>query len=98
MSKILGATKRNDSSNTSPLARADHAGRVWGGKQITQGVEAHRLPRSHKKWRAAPGSARFGNGPKEAKQEQMWKYWDMYLGKYIYASSKPKGVKGWVKA
>lgn len=96
--KTLGRHTTNDSRNTSPLARADHAGRVWGGRQVNQGVEHHRLPRTDKKWKPRPGSKRFGNGPKQAKAEQAWKFWDMYLGKYIYASSKPKNMKGWSKA
>lgn len=87
----------------SPIAReveAGHSGRVWGGKQSTSGVPHHMLPRTHPKYRPASGSSRFSNGPKQAKQEQQWKYWDVMLGKYIYALSRPKGKagKGWVKA
>jgi len=85
---------------TTPLARADYPGRVWGGKQTTSGVDRSMLPKSHAKYRARPGSQAWGNGPKEARPDQMWKFWDSFLGKYIYASSRPKGSagKGWVKA
>lgn len=70
--------------------------RPYVSNSIGTSTPASSLPRSNKKWKPRPGSKRFGNGPKQAKPDQAWKFWDATNGKYIYASTK--GGKGWVKA
>lgn len=103
MAQSIRTPKQPKPALQSPIAKeieAGHAGRVWGGRPITSGVERYMLPHNHPKYRPMKGSRKWGNGMKEYKPDQQWKYYDVALGKYIYALSRPKGKagKGWVKA
>lgn len=104
--------KHRDASPCKPATQQDKANRTYirgeatpitmrrpyVSKSIGSSVEPHQLPRNSKKWKAAPGSARFSNGPKQLKPDQVWKKWCPIKGDYVYAASCPKGAKGWVKA
>lgn len=65
--------QREPIHQSTSMARADHAGRVWGGSPKTEGVRPHTLPKTHPKYRPLAGTQRFSNGPSEKKQGKLYK-------------------------